>query len=138
MSLSSRSCARLRLRRSRKASPIAQSLTLRSALKAWAAAPVPRPPQPIRPTLSVSLPPAWTDVARAPAATTAEALRNWRREEADGWAGGRRVMERSPRRLEVGEVRSWSVYGAVIHRFAFPSRPLIGLPPGRSFFFDLG
>src|SRR4051794_17092218 len=43
------------LRRSSKASPIAQSLTLLPPRTHCPAAPVPRPPQPIRPTRSRSL-----------------------------------------------------------------------------------
>ena len=38
---------------------MATSLTFESAASAWAAAPVPRSPQPIRPTRSTSLPAAW-------------------------------------------------------------------------------
>ena len=43
-----------------KASAMATSLTPESAVRACSAAPVPRPPQPTRPTLIVLLPAAWT------------------------------------------------------------------------------
>src|SRR6516162_977543 len=69
--------------RSAKASAIATSLTLGSAFKAWPAAPVPRPPQPIRPMRMTSLPAAWTwgsEASAAPAVVKADALRNSRRE----------------------------------------------------------
>src|SRR6478672_7479698 len=53
-------------------------------LRAWPAAPVPRPPAPTRATLMVSLPPAWTwgstAPARAEAAVTLSALRRERTE----------------------------------------------------------
>src|SRR4051794_2468042 len=80
------SFSRALLRWSRKRSPIAWSLTLLDELIDCSAAPVPRPPQPTRPTLITSLPAAWTEgaearwVTAAPAATTAEDFRKSRRE----------------------------------------------------------
>src|SRR5947208_2272045 len=63
---------------------MATSLTLASARRAWAAAPVPRLPQPIRPIRNVSLPAAWTagvsPVSRAAPARPAEVVRKSRRE----------------------------------------------------------
>src|SRR5712692_9457479 len=66
---------------------MATSLTPLSALRALMIAPVPRPPQPIRPTRSRSLPAACTrgslnkGPASAPAAHAVEVLRNSRRED---------------------------------------------------------
>src|SRR6267143_7330952 len=77
---------RLSSKRSGNASAIAISLTLPSVLRAWSAAPEPRPPQPINAIFSVSLPaacaPRSTDnpPSRAPPATTVEVfLRKSRR-----------------------------------------------------------
>src|SRR5277367_155747 len=53
-------------------SAIATILIPSPALAAWLAAPLPRPPQPTRPTFSTSLPAAWTaGSTAAPAAVTA-------------------------------------------------------------------
>src|SRR3954471_440196 len=60
------------------------------AWQIWSAAPVPRPPQPIRPTLSPSEPAAWavdrsTDwAATAPPTTAVEVFKNSRRLEPVG------------------------------------------------------
>src|SRR5947209_6540424 len=78
---------RLASRRSWKASAIATSLTFLSALRAWAAAPVPRPPQPIRPILSVSPPPAWTAGATARTAPAAADVFRKPRRVAPGFVG---------------------------------------------------
>src|SRR2546430_13508629 len=83
------SVARLPCKRPRKASPRATSLTFGSAARAWAAAPVLRPPQPINPTRSVSLRETlfWAEAwcAASVPATTArpEFLRNCRRVNGD-------------------------------------------------------
>ncbi len=73
-----------------KASAMATSLAPESAVRACSAAPVPRPPQPTRPTLIVLLPAAWTRgtvkpvetaaAAAAPTTVAVEPLRNSRRE----------------------------------------------------------
>src|SRR5437762_1739429 len=64
---------------------MAYSLTLGSARRALSAAPLPRPPEPTRPTLRVSPPAAWTAGATlstaAEAPIAAEVLRKARREE---------------------------------------------------------
>src|SRR5437588_1562444 len=64
---------------------MAYSLTLGSARRALSAAPLPRPPEPTRPTLRVSPPAAWTAGATlstaAEAPIAAEVLRKSRREE---------------------------------------------------------
>src|SRR5262249_6927595 len=68
--------------RSRKASPTVQSLTLRPPWTHWTAAPLPRPPQPMRPTRMISAELAWTAGAAASAAAlpvTAAVLRKSRR-----------------------------------------------------------
>src|SRR5437867_1529762 len=62
--------------------------TFLSALRACWAAPVPRPPQPMRPTLSRSDPAAWTDFgmrrgAAMAAVAMAEVLRTSRRDGAE-------------------------------------------------------
>src|SRR5437773_4733157 len=77
---------------------MAQSLTLESALSACEAAPEPRPPQPMRPTFSSSLPPAWTFRGRAiaanePRAAADEVSRNLRR---DGEADMGALLNESP------------------------------------------
>src|SRR5947207_36139 len=53
-----------------------------AACRTFSAAPLPRPPQPIRPTLMVSLLAAWTPpvASRVAVAAAADVLRNWRRE----------------------------------------------------------
>src|SRR5437763_2053427 len=53
-----------------------------AACRTFSAAPLPRPPQPIRPTLMVSPPAAWTPpvASRVAVAAAADVLRNWRRE----------------------------------------------------------
>src|SRR5438046_7303359 len=60
-------------------SAMATSLTFESALRVFLAAPVPRPPQPTRPTLSRLLWPANRLGARARPPATAEAVRKSRR-----------------------------------------------------------
>src|SRR5436309_13394085 len=53
-----------------------------AAYRTSLAAPLPRPPQPIRPTLMVSLLAAWTPpvASKVAVAAAADVLRNWRRE----------------------------------------------------------
>jgi hypothetical protein len=51
-------------------------------LSAWLAAPVPRPPQPMRPTLISSLPAAQADWATVSALAAAVVPINWRRDVA--------------------------------------------------------
>src|SRR5262245_42172846 len=70
---------------------MATSLTEPSVLKAWSAAPEPRPPHPISASLSVSLPAAYAlrstvrppNTEAADAATSEELLMNCRRETGD-------------------------------------------------------
>src|SRR5438105_9607692 len=70
---------------------MAMSLTWGSALSAWLAAPVPRPPQPMSPTRRTALPAACTlatlpqGVARA-APATAEAFKKSRRDDGFRWS----------------------------------------------------
>src|SRR5260370_22261910 len=63
---------------------MATSLTFESAQSAWTAAPVPRSPQPIRPTRRRSLPAACTLGATAVVAAIAVDLKNSRREVEQG------------------------------------------------------
>src|SRR4051812_19213611 len=69
-----------------KTSPRATILTFSPVSTALTAAPVPRPPQPIRPILIASSPAAWTagstprPVATAPPTATVDAFRKSRRE----------------------------------------------------------
>src|SRR3954465_4385023 len=80
--------ARLDLRRSSNVSPIAVRMTFLSALRAFLAAPEPRPPQPIKPTFIVSPGEAAEDLLpringpdkAPPMAATVELLRKVRRE----------------------------------------------------------
>src|SRR6516225_6307413 len=59
---------------------MATSLTFGSALRALAAAPVPRPPQPMRPMRRILSPSAWTpEASDKTAAAPAEVCRNRRR-----------------------------------------------------------
>src|SRR5262245_54424453 len=87
-------------------SAIATSLTLESALRVFLAAPVPRPPQPMRPTLSrlfsPAKRPAWE---RASPPAIAEVVRKSRRVEVDSWfiaAGLRRERRAGRERLLCG------------------------------------
>src|SRR5262245_34752471 len=61
------------------------------------AAPRPRPPQPIKPTLIVSLPAAWALFSRPrPTAAAVELRKKTRREGSDAFEGDGSVMVRSP------------------------------------------
>ena len=71
---------RLCSRRSSKASAMATSLTFVSAPSAWTAAPVPRSPQPIKPTRSTSLPAACAFVIAAIVPVAAAVFKKIRRE----------------------------------------------------------
>src|SRR5437764_7111804 len=63
----------------------------------FSAAPVPRPPQPTRPTLIVSLPAAWALVSRPrPAAAAVELFKKSRREAEDAFEGDGSVMVVAP------------------------------------------
>ena len=70
--------------------PVLVALDVDSAAKALPTAPVPRPPQPIRPSFKVSLPAACAArlinrlVAAAPASAALDCLKNVRRELAPG------------------------------------------------------
>ena len=87
---------------------MAISLACGSAFRALPAAPVPRPPQPINPTLSTSLPAAWAlrlrlkPLAGTPAVIAVDVLKKSRREDlvmiwflklrtADNGAAGKRA-----------------------------------------------
>src|SRR5438128_950179 len=63
----------------------------------FSAAPVPRPPQPIKPTLIVSLPAAWALPSRPrPIVAAVELFKKSRREADDAFEGDGSVMVLSP------------------------------------------
>ena len=75
-------------RRSSNMSPIATSFAGGSARSACEAAPVPRPPQPIRPTRIVSAPAAWTcGTTIAAPAMAADVVKKSRRDSPGDWFG---------------------------------------------------
>src|SRR5262249_42366756 len=99
------SVVRLSCKRSSKASPIATSCTFLSARSACDAAPVPRWPQPIRPTRIVSLPVAWTCGTAVSAPVTAAVLRNSRRLGVFGTAAPFRSLLLQRLQLELADVQ---------------------------------
>ena len=88
--------------RSWKASAMATSLVPESAVRACSAAPVPRPPQPTRPTLIVLLPAAWTRERSSRSRPPSRSLPR---------RGGRALQEIAPARQSGG--RGGSVGGAL-------------------------
>src|SRR5262245_49892296 len=78
------------------------------ALAAWLAAPLPRPPQPTRPTLSTSLPAAWTvGITAALAAPTAAGLRKSRRDVAGDCGEGNWLIDSVLLRRDRGKPTEW-------------------------------